>query len=305
MAGLFDEEREEEAINRIRKFAKIAYKMGLEVTVGFSGGKDSQVVYDLCERARINFTAYFNHCFESNTTINFIKEKYPKVIKRRIIKDGFIANIKKNHSGMLPTVTSAYCCEDYKHNPKYNDACKILGIRKFESRKRATRTTIMVKNKTTAKKIKPIIDGYFKEQCQSTGSNNLLTLLPIIDWTDKDVWEYIHKYKLPINPEYKESKRIGCIVCPKANFTSNYRALLNYPKLIDCFIKARDHITQSWVITGDNKDYSDDKVYYICRWLNHSFMPFTLKQEQLYNEVKQKYYENKTNSDWHFNRNAN
>jgi len=154
----------------------------------------------------------------------------------------------------------------------------------------------MVKNKTQLKKMRPIVNEYFKEQCQSTGANNILTLNPIIDWTDKEVWEYIHKYKLPINPEYKENKRIGCLVCPKANFTSNYKVLLKYPKLIDCFIKARDHITQSWVITGDNQDYSDDKVYYICRWLNHSFMPFTKKQEEYYKQVKNKYYETTTNS---------
>lgn len=40
---------------------------------------------------------------------------------------------------------------------------------------------------------------------------------------------------------------------------------------------------------GGNKDYLDDKPYYICRWLNHSFMPFTKKQEQLYKQVREKY----------------
>ena len=304
--NLFLEQMEEEAISRIRRFAKIAEKMKLEITLGFSGGKDSQVVYDLCKRSMVDFTAYFNHAFESDTTIRFIKENYPKVIKRRVIKEGFIHNIKKNHNGMLPTVTSAYCCEDYKHNPKYNDPCKILGIRKFESRKRANRTVIMTKNKTQMKKIKPILNEYFIENCQSTGANNLIVLHPIIEWTDKDVWEYIKKYKLSINPEYREAKRVGCLVCPKANFSSNYRSLLKYPKLIDCFIKAREKdINQDWLITGDNKDYTDDKVYYICRWLNHSFMPFTKKQEQLYNEVKKRYYESKTNSHRSFNRNDN
>lgn len=45
--GLFAEERENESIIRIQKFAKIANQLGLEVKLGFSGGKDSQVVYDL------------------------------------------------------------------------------------------------------------------------------------------------------------------------------------------------------------------------------------------------------------------
>jgi phosphoadenosine phosphosulfate reductase len=149
---LFHEEREAEAISRIKKFAKIADKMNFEVAVGFSGGKDSQVVYDLCKRAKIKFVAYFNHCFESSTTLRFIKEYYPEVIWRRVVKVGFIANIIKNHGGMLPSITKSYCCEDYKHNRNYVDKCAILGIRKLESAKRAKRTTLSIRNKTQLKK---------------------------------------------------------------------------------------------------------------------------------------------------------
>lgn len=290
---LFDQQMEAEAIERIHKFAKIAEAMGLEVRVGFSGGKDSQVVYDLVKRSGIPFKAYFNHAFESQTTLRFIRENYPHVIRRRDYKFGFIQNIRENHKGMLPTVYSAYCCTDYKHNPKYVDKCIILGIRKSESSKRANRTTFMVKNKTEKKKIDTLVSEYFHEQCQSVGGGNLITLHPIVDWSDEDVWSYIYRHNLPINPEYKELKRVGCIVCPKANFLRNYKALLKYPKLIDAFIWARDVITQSWVITGDNKDYSHDKVYFICRWLNHSFMPFTKKQEMYYQKVKKHYENNK------------
>ena len=41
--NLFNEEIEQQAIERIQKFAKIAKAMDLEVSLGFSGGKDSQV----------------------------------------------------------------------------------------------------------------------------------------------------------------------------------------------------------------------------------------------------------------------
>lgn len=119
----------------------------------------------------------------------------------------------------------------------------------------------------------------------------MITLNPIVDWSSEDVWSYIHRHDLPINPEYKEFTRVGCIVCPKANFTSNYKSLLKYPKLIDAFIRAR--IALDWVITSDNKDYSDDKVYFICRWLNHSFMPFSKKQEEYYQQVRKHYENNK------------
>lgn len=287
--NIFQEEIEQTAILRIQKFAKIAKTMGFEVALAFSGGKDSQVCYDLCKRSSIAFKAYFNHCFESNVTIQFIRENYPDVIFRRVVKEGFIRNIRVNHGGYLPTVRSAYCCADYKHNPKSVDDCSIVGVRKAESAKRRTRTAFEAKNKTVMKRNKALFNDYFEEHCQSTGTAGIIQLKPIIDWIDTDVWDYIKKYKLPVNPEYKTQNRVGCIVCPKTNFTSNYIGLMKYPKLIDAFILARErNMKIDWMLTSENLDCKDNKPYYICRWLNHSFMPFTKKQQALYYEVRNK-----------------
>lgn len=298
--NLFTEEIEQQAIERIQKFAKIAKTMGFEVCLGFSGGKDSQVCYDLCKRSGIEFKAYYNVAFESNVTKCFIREYYPDVIWRRDYKFGFIENIWRNHGGLLPTVQVAYCCSNYKHNHNYIDKCSIVGVRKAESRARSKRTAFSAKNKTMLKKNKHLVNEYFVETCQSVGTASVIQLMPIVDWTDGDVWDYIHKYNLPVNPEYEHSRRVGCIVCPKANFTSNYIGLLKYPKLIDAFILAREKAGRNgnpidWLITSDKKDYFDDKPYYICRWLNHSFMPFTKKQEEFYRKVREKYDQLKSN----------
>lgn len=298
MDNLFADEIEQTAILRIQKFAKIAETLGFEVRLGFSGGKDSQVVYDLCLRSGINFRAFFNHALESSTTLKFIREKYPDVIWRRNHKFGFIENIWRNHGGLLPTVQIAYCCNDYKHNPKYVDECSIVGVRKAESASRSKRTTFEAKNKTFLKKNKALVDDYFEEHCQSTGTAGIIQLKPIIDWSDNDVWSYINKHNLPVNPEYLNgSKRVGCIVCPKANLNSNAQYLIEHPSLIDAFIKAREKgsLDIDWIITSDNKDYSDDKCYYICRWLNHSFSPFTKRQEKWYELIKQSYLKYKEN----------
>lgn len=169
MESLFTDQIEQEAIIRIQKFARIAKAMDLPISVGFSGGKDSQVTLDLCKRAGIEFTAYFNHSLESPTTLKFIREHYPDVIWRRDVKEGLIQHVKEVRQGYLPTVQSAYCCETYKHNPKYVHKCAILGIRRAESAKRASRTVFTAKNKTTLKRIKANVNEYFHEQCQSVG----------------------------------------------------------------------------------------------------------------------------------------
>ena len=289
--GLFDEQFEQEAIVRIRKFERLANKMGFEPVLGFSGGKDSQVCYDLCKRAGIKFRAVFNHCFETAETMRFIRKYYPDVEWRREVKQGFFENIRVNHGGFLPTVEASYCCVDYKHNPHYVDDASIVGVRREESAKRAKRQVLETKNKRELKKNKALFTEYFKENCIASGSPSEITLFPIVDWGKEEVWNYIKKHRLPINPAYAECDRVGCIICPKANFTSNCKALLKYPKLIDAAIKARVKSNNAidWYITGDKMDYADRQPEYICRWLNHSFRPFTKKQTEIAKKVIGKY----------------
>lgn len=292
---LFDEQFEQEAIERIKKFARLAEKMGFVPVLGFSGGKDSQVCYDLCKRADITFRAVFNHCFESATTLKFIRDYYPDVEWRREVKTGFLSNVWQRHGGMLPTAEAAYCCEDYKHNSKYVDNAAIIGIRRAESSKRAGRTVLGTKNKTTLKRNRELIGNYFAEHCIASGAPSEIQLHPIVDWSDSDVWEYIKRHNIPINAEYKEQKRVGCLVCPKADMNKNYKALLKFPKLIDAIIYSREKAGRAvdWFITSDKADYTDRKPEYVCRWLNHSFRPFTKRQRKLADLVIENYNKQK------------
>lgn len=290
MSNIFLEEFEQEAIKRIQKFARLAKSMKMEVAVGFSGGKDSLVVYHLCKRADIDCKFYFNHALEDTATIQYIKS-FGDVTRRRV-EVGFFEHLQKNINGLLPTPTTAWCCKTYKHNSKFIDDCVILGVRKVESAKRKERKVFEAKNKTFLKKNKALIDEYFSVGCQSSTSNHKISLMPIVDWSDDDVWQYIKKYNLRVNPLYKQGfYRVGCMICPKANFTRNFEMLMKYPKLVNCAIGARERSNGNidWRITCDDKDYSSDKVYYICRWLNHGFMPFSKKQEVLYEQFREKY----------------
>lgn len=292
--NMFLDEMEQEAITRIRKFAKIASAMEYEIGVGFSGGKDSLVVYDLCKRAGIDCKFYFNHALEDIKTLRYIRENFPDAIWRRTEK-GFFEYIIRNRKGNLPLTTMSWCCETYKHPRGNVDDASILGVRASESAKRKNKKVFESKNKTFRKRNKAIIDEYFEDKCQSEGASSNITLKPIVDWNDNDVWQYIRKYDLPTNPLYSEGfKRVGCMICPKASFERNYEMLMRYPKLVDCTINARMRGGRNdvdWMVMSDNTDYSNDKVYYVCRWLNHSFMPFSKKQEKLYKKFRE-YYNN-------------
>ena len=46
-------------------------------------------------------------------------------------------------------------------------------------------------------------------------NRRIVYLHPIIDWSDAEVWQYIHERNLPYCKLYDEGfKRLGCILCP-------------------------------------------------------------------------------------------
>jgi phosphoadenosine phosphosulfate reductase len=48
-------------------------------------------------------------------------------------------------------------------------------------------------------------------------ANGLIKLNPLIDWTEKDVWDYINENKIPYNPLHdKGFPSIGCQPCTRA-----------------------------------------------------------------------------------------
>ena len=68
------------------------------------------------------------------------------------------------------------------------------------------------------------------------------TVNPIIDWTDRDVWDFLSYYGCKSNPLYECGfKRIGCIGCPMASKT-RYMEFRLYPKYRENYIKAFDRM---------------------------------------------------------------
>lgn len=70
------------------------------------------------------------------------------------------------------------------------------------------------------------------ETCNLKGK---MTVNPIVDWSDDDVWDYTHSEHLPINPLYCEGqKRVGCIGCPMAGRGGRQREFVRWPAYEKC-----------------------------------------------------------------------
>lgn len=79
------------------------------------------------------------------------------------------------------------------------------------------------------------------EQCYRTRQT---TVNPIIDWTDTEVWEFIHEYNVPYCELYdKGYKRLGCIGCPMAS--NQEQEFEDYPKYKALYLKAFERMLES------------------------------------------------------------
>jgi phosphoadenosine phosphosulfate reductase len=91
----------EKSILSIQKAEQMALKYNdFGFHVAFSGGKDSQVIYELCQMAGVKFKAFFyKTSVDPRELLSFIRENYPAVewIKPKMTMYQLI--LKK---GMLP-----------------------------------------------------------------------------------------------------------------------------------------------------------------------------------------------------------
>lgn len=62
---------------------------------------------------------------------------------------------------------------------------------------------------------------------------------PIIDWTDEEVWEFIHEYNIAYCSLYDEGfKRLGCIGCPMGSVKQRRLEFERYPKYKNLYLMA-------------------------------------------------------------------
>jgi phosphoadenosine phosphosulfate reductase len=182
--------------------------------VAFSGGKDSIVVYDLVKRAGVKHDVHFSATtVDPPEVVKFIKTYYPEVDWIRPKKSMFQIIVKHM---MLPKGNMRFCCHELKEIGGKGRTV-VLGVRREESVRRRNRLV-------------------YDESKRQKGK---MFLNPIVDWSEDEVWEYIHKYNIPYPCLYDEGyKRIGCILCPLQNIKGKERDKERYPKYYNAYLLA-------------------------------------------------------------------
>lgn len=101
------------------------------------------------------------------------------------------------------------------------------------------------------------------ERCYRTTAT---MINPIIDWTDEDVWEFLHHYGCEGNPLYQCGfKRVGCIGCPMARPRYRKQEFAIFPKYRENYVRAFGRMLEKRRAEG-RECYSWETGEDVMRW---------------------------------------
>jgi len=237
----------EYSIALLKKAEPLALKMDERgFHLAFSGGKDSQVLYELAKMAGVKFHAEMQvTTLDPPELMKFVRNNYPEV-KKNLPEMNFYKLIRKK--GMLPLQQARYCCAYLKESAGVGSVT-LIGIRAAESVKRAKRHEIEISGRKGEEYTLDQFEEHNETEHRCINGKDEIIISPILKWSDADVWNFIRGKGLEYCSLYdKGYHRIGCMFCPMANRKIKALDRKNYPG-VEREIKK----TIQWLI--DNKDY--------------------------------------------------
>ena len=230
---------------------------GQPLIITDSGGKDSSVVKELALRSGIPFEIMHHHTTaDAPETVRFVRQEAKRFEDLGIKYTINMPMYKGKRTSMWslipqklmpPTRLVRYCCAVLKET---GGAGRFIatGVRWAESANRKNNRGIYEKLGTTkSSKIMLTNDNDDKrmlfENCRLKARR---VVNPIIDWTEDDVWDFLHSDNAPpCNPLYCEGwKRVGCIGCSMAGTKFREQEFLRYPRYKMLYINAFDKMLE-------------------------------------------------------------
>ena len=237
-----DKEKLEQSLETIRQAYAGAIDSETPLFVNFSGGKDSSCVLLLAKMvAENNVEAiYMSSGIELPGTIEFVEQEAKKYdVKLHIVKpdEHYLGDFEfwVRKFGYFPACGYTFCSSRLKIRPARAYLRKLYGkkhmyrmngVRKPES----TRRTKMYKDALPIDKDGDLA-GSFK-------------VMPILEWTDDDVKEFLAENNVSIHKQYSEFGVSGCAYCPFYQVYIFQKILNVYPNIYDNIIKLEEELGQ-------------------------------------------------------------
>lgn len=204
----------------IKLLRSIPLAEGEAVEVSYSGGKDSDVILQLVKESGIKYRAiYKNTTIDPPGTVAHARAMGAEVI---MPKESFFDIVAKRG---FPSRMLRFCCAELKEYKVLDRA--VQGIRRSESVKRAERYK------------EPELCRTYKK------GGKARIYLPILDWTDTDVADFVADRKIQCHPLYYDAngrfhaeRRLGCMGCPLASRRQRLEQFKAHPNLVKAWVRA-------------------------------------------------------------------
>lgn len=255
-----------QSIKLIQTFEESAIKRNpLGYVVGYSGGKDSDVLLDLFKKSGVRFFVYHNHTtLDTPETVYYVRRKFYELELQGIPCKIYYPQmnfwslcLKK---GTLPSRLMRFCCSKLKEYdiPELKFATHSFGVRKAESVKRSNFRDSIEMRDTVGYSDQQRFHFDNAEEVKQTGAcytKNFFIVNPLAYWSNNYLWDYIYSEHLEINPLYSEGfTRVGCVGCPMAG-KHRIAEFERYPKYKERFIKLSDDIVKKIIAEKRNNKY--------------------------------------------------
>lgn len=263
---------EQKAIERIKMASELSlYHYKQPLICAYSGGKDSDVMLELFKRSGVPFEVLNSHTTaDAPPTVYHIRKKF-----RQLEEEGIKATIKYPPLTMWqlipkklfpPTRRRRYCCDVLKEGNTPNRFV-ATGVRWAESKKRQGRQEIEPDNYKLAKKMWTLDENAQKrlivERCEMRAS---MIVNPILDWEDRDIWEFYNTECGERNPLYDMGYyRVGCIGCPMAG-KNREKEFADFPAYQRAYVRAFDKMLDVIHAKGKPTKWKTEEDVF-CWWM--------------------------------------
>lgn len=283
-------DKEKTAIMRLQEASNMSlkiYEKPLIVTT--SGGKDSSVCVELAQIAGIPFEVQHNHTTaDAPETVYFVRNEF-KRLEEKGIKCTINYPVYKGKPTSMwdlipqkkipPTRIVRYCCDVLKERGGVNRFIST-GVRWEESTKRKERGIYEAVPKKKENRMKLNNDNdenrRLFETCQLKAKR---IVNPIIDWTEEDVWDFLHERKCPVNPLYCEQSRVGCIGCPMAG-KGRTKQFQRWPKYKQMYMRAFEKMIKARKENGLKNIFETAQEVFNW-WMEYDVLPGQMQFDDL------------------------
>lgn len=220
-----------DTLKRIKEMYDDYVKKCDAVYIGFSGGKDSVVLLDLCHKVLpLDVPVVFSDTDMELPDTYSVWEKTKTRYERRPFLKVSAKNSALENWRLFgpPSQALRWCCSVHKSTPAILAIKEMLGKKAIK-----TMAFVGVRGEESQRR-----SGY-DDIGEGLKSQSQVNAMPILAWSAHELWLYIFEHNLVLNEAYRKGlPRVGCLMCPMSSDRQNELIRINYPKDVAPFANA-------------------------------------------------------------------